>query len=724
MAGESIPDIPTGVLPAGRSGVSCPPASANPNDYGVNVHYPAQERSIFWYINEKIRSWRLFFNLIFAVLIGICAGFGAIGFRIMIYFMESLFFGKAHYELDFLTELSWFERILIPAAGAVIVGPLIHFFAREAKGHGVPEVMESIVLQEGIIPPKTAVTRSVASAISIGSGGSVGPEGPIVQIGSSIGSTIGQIFRVAPTRLRTFVGCGAAAGIAATFNAPIAGALFALEIIMKDFAVVRFAPVILSSILGAYVSRSFWGNIPDFNLPAFAIHGAWDLPLFAVLGVSGGLVSILYMRAIHAAEEGVSRIPLHNAVRPLIGGVSVGIIALGFPHVYGIGHDVMMKAMAGEIVWYTLAALIFLKIAATALTIGSGGSGGVFTPSLFIGAVLGGAFGFLVNALFPGVIAEPGAYAVAAMGALVAGSTHAPLTAIILTTEITNNYTNILPIMITCTISLVVAKSLQDESIYTFKLIRKGIDFFRHREINLLRSHKVREVMNSEIELVTGDTPLQALLAQVTESTHSSFFVWDENQRLRGVITVQDLRLMFLEQEPLTPLVIAQDIADTDVPALTPDDTLDVAMDFFGRKNLDELPVVSHEDRTKIIGTIRQQDVIEAYNREIYEHDILDGMAGRLEELDRLRKIEFSDGFTMTEIRAPLKFRGKSLKELNLRAQYGVEVLLVKRLPAVPSDSAHPRMMRFIPDAAYRVEAGDTFLVVGESSKIANLTLN
>lgn len=672
----------------------------------------------------KIRSWELVFNLLFAACIGILAGFGAVGFRLLIHWVELLFFGQGDYTLEFLLELPWYSRIAIPVIGALIVGPLIHFFAREAKGHGVPEVMESIVLQEGMIHPKTVVTRSGASALSIGSGGSVGPEGPIVQIGSAIGSTFGQIFKVAPSRLRTFVGCGAAAGIAATFNAPIAGALFALEIIMKDFAVTRFGPVIVSSVLGAYVSRSFWGNIPDFDFPPFTLSGAWDLVFFAVLGILGGLISVAYIRLIYGAEDLFGKLHLSGAVKPVLGGLGVGLIALGFPHIYGIGHDVIVKATEGDIVWQVLLILIGLKIVATAVTIGSGGSGGVFTPSLFVGAVLGGTFGYWIHSLFPLSTAEPGAYAVAAMGALVAGSTHAPLTAIILITEITNNYTNILPVMICSTISLLVAKKFHEESIYTLKLIRSGIDFFRHKEINILKSHRVKEVMNEKTDLIPENTPLQTLLERVTQSSRTSFFIIDERHRFRGLITVADLRLMFLEQEPLSALVIAKDIADTDIPVLTPEDTLDIAMEYFGKKKVDELPVVSPEDRTKIIGNVSQKDVIEAYNREVFKHDILEGISGRLAELDRVRRIDFGDGLTMSEIPAPSRFRNRTVGELNIRAKFGIEIIMVKKSVFVDSPGKETdrkeKTIRFIPDANYQIGAGDIFLIVGEPSKIEN----
>jgi len=329
---------------------------------------------------------------ILAVIVGLAGGFGAIGFRYLIEFFQSISYGSVGNLIDAVQLIPWYFRIGIPAAGGLLVGPLVYFFAREAKGHGVPEVMEAVALRSGIIRKRVVFIKSLASAICIGTGGSVGREGPIVQIGSAIGSTIGQELKVSADRIRTLVGCGAAAGIAATFNAPIAGLMFALEIVLGDFGLATFSPIVISSVAATAVSRYFLGDAPAFIVPAYELISAWELPLYVILGLFCALVGVTFTKVLYRLEDMFDGLKFPEYLKAVLGGLILGAMALVFPHLLGVGYEAIDLALIQELSWWLMFLLVLCKILATSITIGSGGSGGIFAPSLFMGAMAGGFF--------------------------------------------------------------------------------------------------------------------------------------------------------------------------------------------------------------------------------------------------------------------------------------------------------------------------------------------
>ncbi|MBW1806235.1 MAG: chloride channel protein, partial [Deltaproteobacteria bacterium] len=317
-----------------------------------------------------------------AAIVGLIAGFGAIGFRYLIDFIQSVSYGSAGNLLELVQSVPWYLRIAVPALGGLIVGVLIYFLAREAKGHGVPEVMEAVTLKRGVIRKRVVIVKSLVSAISIGTGGSVGREGPIVQIGSAIGSTVGQLLKVSADRIRTLVGCGAAAGIAATFNAPIAGSMFALEIILGDFGLATFSPIVISAVTATAVSRHFLGDVPAFIVPAYELVSAWELPLYVILGILCALMAVAFTQLLYRAEDLFEGVRVPEYLKAAIGGVILGGMGLLFPHVLGVGYPAMDLALMQKLSLWTMFLLVVFKILATSITIGSGGSGGVFAPSL------------------------------------------------------------------------------------------------------------------------------------------------------------------------------------------------------------------------------------------------------------------------------------------------------------------------------------------------------
>lgn len=471
--------------------------------------------------------------IVAAVFIGVLGGIGALVFRYLIQLVQFLAYGSHGHFQNVLASAPWYLRIAGPVAGGLLVGPLISRVAREVRGHGVPEVMEAVTLKDGVIRPRVAAIKIIASAVTIGVGGSVGREGPIVQIGSAAASAVGQFLKVPRHRLRTFVGCGAAAGIAATFNAPIAGALFALEIILGDIGFETFSPIVISSVTATVISHHFFGSSPAFLVPEYSLVSAWELPLYALLGIVASFFALLYIKAIYASEDLFEKLPMPESLKTAVCGLIFGVAFFSLPQVYGVGYDVIENAVAGHGAWSILLTLAFLKLAATALTLGGGFSGGIFAPSLFIGAMLGAAFGQLSHALFPAITAASGAYALVGMGAMVAAATQAPIVAIVILFEMTGDYQIILPLMISCIIATLLTASLKRESIYTLKLVRRGVDLRSGREQTVLRSLKVREVMHDDIETVPENMSLHALVQHMSYGASTYFPVVNSAGNMR-----------------------------------------------------------------------------------------------------------------------------------------------------------------------------------------------
>ncbi len=558
---------------------------------------------------------------VLAVVVGLAGGFAAVGFRHLINFVQTVAYGSEANLIDILPNLPWGAKVWVPAAGGLIVGPLVYFWAREAKGHGVPEVMEAVALKGGVIRKRIVVIKSLASAICIGTGGAVGREGPIVQIGSAIGSTIGQMVKVSADRMRTLVGCGAAAGIAATFNAPIAGAMFSLELILADFGLATFSPIVISAVVATAVSRHFLGDFPAFIVPEYELVSVWEFPLYVILGILCALVGVLFIRVLYKGEDLFDKLKFPEYLKAVLGGLIIGVTALWFPHILGVGYGTIDLSLTQKLTWYTLMVLVFLKIAATAITIGSGGSGGVFAPSLFIGAMAGGFFGLVVHTLWPGVTASPGAYGIVGMGAVVAATTHGPLTAILMLFEMTGDYKIILPLMITCIISALAAGQFYRESIYTLKLTRRGVDIRAGREVNVLKSIPVREVMNTKIATIYEGESLGQFSRTIAKSKYNSFPVLDAENRLVSILSFADYRDAVFNED-LKDLIIARDLATPNVQTINSEANLYDALETISFKDFAILPVVSASDTGKLVGVVSRRDILRAYDKAVLKKSL------------------------------------------------------------------------------------------------------
>jgi CIC family chloride channel protein len=572
-------------------------------------------------------------------------------------------------------------------------------------------VMEAVALRSGLIRARLVVVKTLASALTIGTGGSVGREGPIVQIGAALGSTLGQVTRLSGTQLRTLVGCGAAAGIAGTFNAPVAGALFALEVILGDFAVAEFSPIVISSVMATVVSRHYLGDFPAFQVPPHELVSAWELGIYVVLGLIAGAVALAFISIIYGAEDRAERTSLPGWVRPAIGGALVGVLALEFPEVLGVGYEATGEALAGRLGLGTVAMLILVKMLATSITLGAGGSGGVFAPSLFLGAMTGSLVGGVAHDWFPTITGGPGAYALVGMGAVVAGATHAPITAILIIFELTSDYTLILPLMASCIIATVLTTRVRRTSIYTEKLRRRGVDLFRGHELNILRSLRTEEVMDRDVVTVGESRPLGELLDLFARSPRNAYYVVDGDDRLIGVIRRPDLQAALVHAEALGAVVVARDLMDEDARVLRPAESLDTVMRLFAELQPDEMAVADRGTGT-VVGAITRRHVLEAYNRELLKRDMATGLGGRLDAA-RTTEVAVGEDYVMMEIDVPTAFVGRTLRELDVRSRHGIQVLLIRR--ARPGE---PDRTEIVPDGDTRIEAADRLVLLGREEWI------
>ena len=502
---------------------------------------------------EESRQMPLVQLSLLALGLGVVTGFGAVIFRDLIGLIHNLLFtGRAviHYDANIFTAPSpWGALvILVPVVGAIGVTFLVTNFAPEAKGHGVPEVMDAIYHKGGVIRPIVALVKSLASAIAIGSGASVGREGPIIQIGSALGSTFGQMIRMPAGQRIALVAAGAGAGIAATFNTPIGGVMFAIELMMPEVSVETFLPVAIATGTATFVGRWFFGDAPAFLVPplqAMAVdaNALLVLVLFAVLGALSGVAAAAFIQGLHLAEDLFDRIK-SRYLRHMLGMLILGILmylllrTLGQYFVDGVGYATVQAVLAGQIsTFWLLGLLAVCKLLATSLSLGSGSSGGIFSPSLFMGATLGGGFAALLNTFLPLQLSIP-AFAMVGMGAMVGGGTGAVMTAVTMIFEMTRDYSIVMPMIVAVAMSTGARRLLSHETIYTLKLVRRGRAVPKARHANMFLVRPAREVMDTDIQVLSKDASFDDYLRQPEHAGRLRHVVVTDKGHIYGVIRV------------------------------------------------------------------------------------------------------------------------------------------------------------------------------------------
>lgn len=673
---------------------------------------------LFQNISDKLHLDENTIILIIASIVGVIGGFGAVGFRILIELIQTISIGGNNNILEAVSVLPWYKKLIIPSIGGLIVGPLVYFLGRETKGHGVPEVMEAVALRGGKIRSRVMFLKTFVSAVTIGTGGSVGREGPIVQIGSSLGSTFGQWLRVSQDRLKVLVACGAAAGISATFNAPIAGVMFAVEIILGSYAIATLVPLIMSSVMATIVARWYFGDILAFEIPRYSLGSAWEIGPYILLGIASGVVAVGFVKLLYSLEDFADKIPVKSWIKTPLILFLIGLMVLYFPQVYGVGYDTITQALKGDMVWYMLLLLVPIKMLATSVTLAAGGSGGIFAPSLFLGAVFGGLLGTLMHFLFPEVIISSGAYAVVGMSAMVAGTTHAPLTAFLVIFEMTGDYKLILPLMLCSILASFVASGIKRDSIYTMKLTRRGVDLSRGMEVSIMQTTRVRDVVNHDMVVLNESMGFNDLLQKVLNANEAYYYVIDGEGKYQGSFNVHDVKEVLNEQS-LAGLVVAKDLVPLSLsPSIEMNATLAQCMRKFGIYEMEELPVVDNESSNKLVGKIGRRDIINVYNREILRQGSLGlkFIQGKLsEKAPTQRFVDLPDGCEINIIPVTTSMQGHTLQELDIRHSYAVTVVAINR-----SGERGEREV-IIPDPGEILKRGDMLVVIGKSDALKHL---
>ena len=554
--------------------------------------------------------------IVLAAVVGVVGGLGALIFRWLIHAFRVLFL---QYVLG--TGLGWSPslavhlRLLGPICGLLLVGVITTYLASEVKGHGVPQILEALALRGGRIRPRVALFGIIAPAITIGADGSVGREGPIALIGAAFGSVIGQLLRLADQQTSLLLACGAAAGIGATFNAPIAGALFGLEVVLGSYAMGALVPCFIAAVTGVTVFDWIHGNQPVLPTPAFQFVHPFGVIFMLPLGLLAGGVALAYTRGLNLVEHWNERLPWNFVGKAVAAGAGVGLIGLALPQVLGVGYGAMESAAAGRLVLGTLVLLLVGKYVATLLTIGGGGSGGVFAPSLYLGAALGGAFGSIVHHGLPGFTSPAPLYAVAGMGAVFAAAAQAPLTAVTIILEMTADYHLITGVMVACAISYIFYGSLARDSMYTVRLSRRGIQILRGAEVRPLQRVSVAAAVDRQVQrLHEGDGVVDAY-RRLSVSGAKAALVLDAHEALVGVVeTAQVVGAVESGAGETMESLVRRDVAPLSSGA-----SLDDAVRRFGIHTASLIPVVADGPGGGLLGAVTQDAVLKAY----YRHTVL-----------------------------------------------------------------------------------------------------
>lgn len=573
------------------------------------VFYPLKDMKLRPHIIEALL-------LLFAIAVGALSGAGALGFLALIALGQWAFWPGGENFLAQVILAPWWLKLLVPTLGGLALGPVIAYLVPELRGPGVSEVIEAAALENSYLRPKATILKVLCTALTLATGGSVGREGPVATIGAALGSSLGRFFKLSPEKVRVALACGAAGGIAATFNTPFAGTMFAVEIILGDIQIGYLGLIALASIIAVITAHQIWTGFPIFITPGFQFLNPGELGMYLILGLVGGVLAILFMRSVFAFDTIFRRLPLPEWCKPGLGGLGLGLIGLWCPHVFGVGYDSINLALTGKLTLDFAALILLAKLLATAICLGSM-SGGVFGPSVFLGAMLGTSLALAGNVIMPQLALNPIDYALIGMGTVVSGVTLGPMTAILLIFELTHDYHTIIPLLISCAACMMMVKLFYGHSIYQTKLLRRGMHLVRGLDAHILRSLKVGECMSSRVEIIHDETTLAEILEKSEASTSPFFIVLDNRGELNGVLTITDLHqdLRFARGNSRT--LTAAQLKTKKVVTITPDDNLETASDLLEERNLGYLPVVLPPENKKVVGILKQEDLITTYRQKL-----------------------------------------------------------------------------------------------------------
>lgn len=563
---------------------------------------------------------------ILAVVIGLLGGGSAILFREAITFFQSIAIAPQYDRIaNFYQNVEWWQVVASTTCGGLIVGLITWKLIPGRRIHGVADVVEANALKDGQMDLKTGMLSALSSAISIGAGASVGREGPVVHLGATLGAWVAEKLHLGHSLGRTLLGCGVAATVAASFNAPIAGWFFALEVVVGHYALGASAPVVIASVAGTMVSRGYFGDFPAFIISSRDVASFLEFPAFALLGVVSAIVAIVFMHSIVGVRSIMERSQIPIWLQPATGGLVVGTIAIAFPQVLGVGYAATDDALREDLALTMLFALLAMKLIATAVSLGCGFGGGVFSPSLFLGAMLGGTFGVLATLANPELSSGVGAYTIVGMGAVAGAVLGAPISTILMIFELTNDYALTVAVMVATIVSTLITRYQFGHSYFAWQLEKRGLNVREGHEQRILRDVKVSDVMAADMASVDQAAPMTDVREKLGASAYGTLFVTDRDGGLHGTITLADLAETAFDTE-LDALINAQDVARLHPPLLESDQDLGFAMHSMQTSGEDHIAVVDNADSLHLIGVVHQRDVMMAYRRAI--------LAARGEETD------------------------------------------------------------------------------------------
>ena len=548
--------------------------------------------------------------LVWSVIVGIVGAFATIAFREGIALMQRAFTGQDGSLVEMARRLPIAMRIALPALGGLAAGVLLVIAQRGADKKQHTDYMEAVVIGDGVVPVRLSLWRSASSLFTISSGGSIGREGPMVQLAALCASLIGRVVHFDPPRLKLLVACGAAAGITSAYSAPIAGAFFVTELVLGSIAMESFGPVVVASVVSNIVMREFAGYKPPYEMPVFPPVAGLEVLLFVALGLLCGAAAPQFLRLMATSKAGFRRLPIPLPVRLALGGLIVGILSVWTPEVWGNGYSVVNSILHSPWTWSALVVVLVFKLIATAATVGSGAVGGIFTPTLFFGAVLGSLFGLGMNALWPHATSAPFAYAMVGMGAFLAGATQAPLMAILMIFEMTLSYQVVLPLMVSCVVAYFAARAIGKTSMYEVTLHRNREEQERMR----LRATQMRELIRPPQTVVQPNATVQDMTRVFLEYPVKYLYVTDDSDCFLGVVALKDITSDLLDKRD-TSTKTAADYLQPHFDVLTPDMPIGVALQHFMAFQGERLPVVESATRPTLAGVVYKTSLLDAYFR-------------------------------------------------------------------------------------------------------------
>lgn len=654
---------------------------------------------------------------LYAIIIGVAAGLASVFFHYSIDFFNRLFFERTAGGLYFLGAAF---VIVIPAIGMLIQSIMILVAPEISKKRGVLEVIKAVAIKGGYIPFRTTIFHFFAPVICIGSGGTVGPEGPAAQLGGGVASKIATLLHLSDQRRRAFTAAGAGAAIAAIFNTPLGGVFFALEIILlNDFQTTTFSALILASVTASAISRIFIGNASIFSFPAPHIGEYHYFYLFILLGLLCGIIAVLFLK-YDAFLSNLFRKKLLKLFPRwflmILVGLLVGISGYYYKDIFGIGYRGINDVLSNSFSWQVVLILFLLKFLLVPLVLNSGGFGGTFAPSLFMGATAGYLFSYGVTTL-TGVPADPTTFILVGMGATLGGINSIPITAILMIFEMTREYSFMLPLMLSVIISSSIVQIINKGSYHVKLLERQGFRFSEGRESRILKSILVEKIIRDDPIIVNVNAPLTEFVPKLIDSPHRIIYTKDSSGKLVGAISDSQIRPLITEYDSIKDSIIAQDIADTRLVKVKKSDDLDLVLKLLTKADIEELPVISDDDENKIIGIVTKQDVLDTYNRESIRHDLADGLSREIQTLKQLKISKIADGYAIVERKPSQDFIGKTLAELKLRNKFGLEVLMIKKQKEL-FDETDVKSKIVMPKHDYRIENDDILVLFGTEEQI------